>query len=359
MRSMLKNWLDQPVKSRARRAERREVPGLVAYHSEGVESLPDPVWNISATGMYLLTSTRWNLGNPVVVTLQRQGLPEEHVENRIQLKAQPVRWGSDGVGLLFLHTQGTTVKLWDGVPHANSEPIEPVEVVREFRVARAEALLRQICPAGGEQLSRALRSDVGSTRTESMIEIALRAEQMLQNGDEADRALIHPDVLKSILDHGAWAEIDWIRDMWSSLLMTSCNPDGRNRDGLEYAGLLGEMNANQTRVFNWVCGEAARHLAASGTTELEPIRCSVAQLKRIVGVGDMVRVEREVERLTDLGLLRKGTRRVYFDELEDQEMCPTRLAMELFARSHGQRQFVPEMFNVPAAVAQASMNAGD
>ncbi len=358
MRSILKHWLDQPVRSRAR-AERRAVPGLVAYHAEGDETLPDPVWNISASGMYLLTSTRWNLGTPVELTLQRQGLPEEHVENRIQLKAQPVRWGSDGVGLLFLHSQGTMVKLWDGVPRETTEPIEPVDVVREFRVARADAFLRRICPARGDQSSRALRHDVGSTRTESAIEIALRAERMMQSGDESDRALIHPDVLKPILDHGAWAEIDWIRDMWSSLLVTSCSPDGKDRDGLEYAGLLGEMNVNQTRVLNWVCGEAARSLAASGAAEPKGIRCSVAQLKRIVGVGDMVRVEWEVERLTDLGLLRKGTRRVYFDELEDQELCPTPTAMEFFARSHGQREFVPDMFKVSSLMGQASMTAGD
>lgn len=359
MRSLLKTWLDQPIMPRTGRAERREVPGLVAYHTEGADAQPDPVWNISATGMYLLTPTRWVLGSPVDLTLQRQGMPEEFAENRIALKAIPVRWGADGVGLSFQLAKGTAVKLWEGKSHDVADSIEPVDVVREFRVARAESFLKRICPSLGERVSRALRNDVGSIRTESVIEIALRADDAMTANGETGRKLIHPEVLRHILDHGSWAETDWMRALWTNLLVTSCTPAGTDAESLSFAELLSQMNPNQTRLLNWVCEMVAGQMSESGSAEPESIRCTVDQLKRVVGVGDLVRVERELEHLTELDLLKKRARRVYLDELDDLALCPTALAMEYYARSRGQREFAPVMFKVSPVVAQASLNSGD
>ena len=361
MRSQLKTWLDQPVMPRTGRAERREVPGLVAYHLEDSIALPDCVSNISATGMYLLTSTRWVLGSSVDLTLQRQGQPEEYAENRVQLRATPVRWGSDGVGLSFMHSKGTMVHLWDDNARKNTddEPIQPVDVVREFRVARAEAFLKRICPSLGDRASRALRNDVGSFRTESVIEIVLRADDAMTATGDTGRKLIHPEVLRHILENGSWAEIDWARGLWSNLLIASCSAAGTDRGSLNFAMLMSQMNVTQTRLFNWVGNEAARRMADSGSAEPEPVACGPDQLKRVTGIGDLVRVEREVERLAELGLVTAQPRATYFDQEDDLILRPTRLGMEFYARSRGQREFVPAMFKVSPVVAQASLNAGD
>lgn len=358
MRSSLKNWLDQPLISRVSRAERREVPGLIAYHYEGAAALPDLVCNISASGMYLRTSTRWVIGSPVELILQRQGQPETYAENRIVLKAKPVRWGPDGVGLTFLHSQGTDVHLWDRPAREASDPIEPVDVVREFRVARAEAFLRRICPTLGAQASRALRREVGSFRTENVIEIALRAEQSFSSSGTQGRTLIHPDVLRQILEHGSWADIDWTRGLWANLLLTSCSASGTDRASLNFAVLLSQMNLNQTRLLDWVCGESAKAMAESGATEPVPVECAADQLKRVTGVGDLVRVEREIDYLADLGMMKKRPRTTYFGEEESLTLAPTPLGMDFHLRSRGQREFIPEMFKVAPAVAQSSLNAG-
>lgn len=359
MRPSLKNWLDQPLISRKGRAERREVPGLVAYHFEGSTALPDPVSNISASGMYLLTATRWSLGEVIDLTLQRQGQPEEFVGNRIQMRATPVRWGADGVGLSFEHARGTQVHLWDGKAHDASEMVEPVEVVREFRVARAESFLRRICPTLGERASSALRNDVGSFRTESVIEIALRAERGLSAAEEMGRKLIHPDVLRQILDNGSWADLDWTRDLWSNLLISSCTAAGTDRGGLQFAVLLSQMNVNQSRLLDWICSESARRMAESGSSEPESVAYSADQLKMVTRIGDLVRVEREIDHLAELGLLKSRPRATYFDEEDDLVLCPTILGMEYHARSRGQRTFVPAAFSASPEIAHSSLTAGD
>ncbi len=359
MRSSLKGWLDQSVISRAMRAERREVPGLIAYHTEGSSALPDSVRNISASGMYLLTSARWSLGSAVDLTLQRHGKPEQYAENRVQMRAMPVRLGPDGIGLSFVQMKGARVRLWEDKFRETTEQIEPVDVVREFRVARAEAFLRRICPAVGDRASQALRSGVGSFRTESVIEIALRAEQSISSSDPAIRRRIHPDVLRQILENGSWAEVDWTRELWSNLLISSCSAAGTDRTGLEFTLLLSQMTLNQTRLLNWICGEASKQLAESGAAEPETVPCSKDRMKDVIGIGDLVRVEREVERLAELGLLKSHPRPTYFDDEDDLILCPTPLAMEFYARSRRQSESLAEMFKVSPVMGQASLSAGD
>jgi hypothetical protein len=100
----------EPVKSlwrgllgkERRKAERRAVPGLVAYYWDGGPPAPHPVREISLTGMYLLTAERWYLGTVVRMRLQQTETPGEDPDRSIAVHARAVRLGEDGVAMAFL-----------------------------------------------------------------------------------------------------------------------------------------------------------------------------------------------------------------------------------------------------------------
>ena len=85
-----------------RRAERRAVPGLVAYYVDGGPPVPHTVREISLTGMYLLTEQRWYLGTVVMMRLQQMDSNQDDSDHSIGVSARAVRWGTDGVGMAFL-----------------------------------------------------------------------------------------------------------------------------------------------------------------------------------------------------------------------------------------------------------------
>lgn len=85
-----------------RRAERRAVPGLVAYYWDGGPPAPHSVREISLTGMYLLTEERWYLGTVVMMRLQQMDSNQNDPAHAIAVPARAVRWGTDGVGMAFL-----------------------------------------------------------------------------------------------------------------------------------------------------------------------------------------------------------------------------------------------------------------
>jgi len=85
-----------------RRAERRAVPGLVAYYWDGGPPVRHPIREISLTGMYLLTEERWYLGTGVMMRLQQMDSNQDDPDHSIAVHARAVRWGTDGVGMAFL-----------------------------------------------------------------------------------------------------------------------------------------------------------------------------------------------------------------------------------------------------------------
>jgi uncharacterized membrane protein (UPF0127 family) len=85
-----------------RRAAREQWPRLVAYDWTGACIAVSAIRDISSTGMYLLTKQRWPIGTLVMMTLQRTDDVEETFEPAITVQTRVVRWGADGVGLLFV-----------------------------------------------------------------------------------------------------------------------------------------------------------------------------------------------------------------------------------------------------------------
>lgn len=100
-----KRFWRQLLGKERRKAERRPVPGLVAYFWDGGPPFPHPVREISLTGMYLLTEERWYLGTVVMMRLQQTETPDGDPNHSIAVHARAVRWGEDGVGMAFLPTQ--------------------------------------------------------------------------------------------------------------------------------------------------------------------------------------------------------------------------------------------------------------
>jgi hypothetical protein len=108
MVKVVPGWLKKLVSSDRRRKERIRVAGLVAHYWTGASPMAQDILDISATGSYLLTNERWYPGTVIKLTLQYgEGkenllLSESKLTSTVEIMAQVVRTGPDGVGLRFV-----------------------------------------------------------------------------------------------------------------------------------------------------------------------------------------------------------------------------------------------------------------
>jgi hypothetical protein len=101
-RGSLLSWIQNWLSSDRRRAPRHPLPGLVAYYWTGSTPRAYQIADISSTGFYVLTDERWFPGTMVLMTLQRTDSAGKNLDDSIAVQSRVVRWGSDGLGLVFV-----------------------------------------------------------------------------------------------------------------------------------------------------------------------------------------------------------------------------------------------------------------
>lgn len=331
------SWSDRSTLPHRERAERRPVPELSAYHWSGAGLKQEGVKNISSSGLYLVTQERWLPGESVSLTLQRKGPPETIADRRITLKTVAVRWGEDGVALSFVLPRDLEVRLWDSPLRCASEHTEPEDILREFRMAEAIAFLNHVCPSLTDEVRTLLREGLSNYRVASSVEISFKAQEMLSGSPGADKLRIHPKALLRILEDGSWAEAEWIQDLWAGLLSTSCTPDGKDESGLMYSGILSQLTPVHLRIFVAACTRAKKVVSGLGRLASRPLSCSTEEIMKITGSRDLLRIERDLEHLTDLGLLEKREKSAFYLAIDSETITPSPLGLQLYARCHGHR----------------------
>jgi hypothetical protein len=100
-----RGWLSRllsPEPSDARTSSRLPVAGLVAHFFTGGAPVAHEIRDVSATGLYVITTERWYPGTIVRMTLSKPDVGQSPAERSITIQAETMRWGNDGVGLRFV-----------------------------------------------------------------------------------------------------------------------------------------------------------------------------------------------------------------------------------------------------------------
>ncbi|HUB30883.1 MAG TPA: PilZ domain-containing protein [Terracidiphilus sp.] len=332
-----------------RRSERRASPDLAAYHWVGALAKQAPVRDISSTGVYLLTQERWAPGDTVSLTLQRKGPPEGNFDRRVVVQAKAVRTGEDGIAMSFVLPAGMDLRLWESPLKSAAEQTAPEDILREFRMAGALAFLRSISPTAIDDVERLLREGLSNFRVASAMEIALTAERILSFGPVPERMRAPASIVLRILEEGSWADAEATQHLWAGLLATSCSLSGTDESNLIFVNLLCQLTSTHVRLLTAACAKATKFVAGVERISSRPITLTARDMLHITGSRDLIRIHRDLEYLSDVGLLTAVVKTQSFSPIEGTQIAPTSLGMQLFARCNGYRGATQEPLDVPSS----------
>jgi hypothetical protein len=352
--NILRNWFQKAFpqeEARHARAERREVPGLEAIHWTGSSPGLDIVKNISASGMYLVTRERWPEGEVNPIRLVYPELVDESPDHQVTVETRAERWGEDGMGLSFVLPECMDLWLWksDGL-------IEPEDILSEFRLSRALAFLRRICPSASQELKLLFREGLGNLRAGHAIAIAHRAEIMLASEPEFHRMRAPESVVIRVIKEGSWADDPATQNLWAGILVTACTATGDDDSNLPYIDLLAEMATVDTRLYVEACSKATKIFATNGAVSAQPLMRTADEMIHLTGTKDLSKIDRNILQLSILGLLEPREKAKYFSFAQTANLTPTALGLELYARCQGHRGAPFEYY---AARENKPIGAGD
>lgn len=320
------------------RAERRTASGLAASYGLDSSFMPAKIKDISATGIYLSTEKRLSTGELITLVLEEQGAPENSADLQISLHARVARQGEDGIGLSFVLPPGLNPELWSVLVRNIVVLNDQREIAQMFRTLRTILFLSRICQAEAEQAILLLGGQLDADRTETLVRIALAAENRLASEPDADRMRAHPRLVASILEHGSWSRNQATTELWIGLLVSSCSVDAPDDSNQVFVKLLSQVMANQAKILVHACQRTLN--SASGDSPAPSVVLSAKEMVALTGESDLTKNAHDVANLFCLGLLEKQFKFNSYREIESFDITPNSLGLALFRHCRGDREKV-------------------
>lgn len=326
-------WLNpSAIDVEQRDSIRMPAKDLVAYVGSEGEQTKLEVGDISSSGVYLRTGERWEPGSKVALTLQRNGPLADTPEGHVEVEANTVRHGKDGVGLAFALPQGMHLDLWESAASGEAAHNGPDYIVHEMRLAQGLGLIRSLCPEAVEKASSMLRKDFSSVRIRDSLRLLELADKMLAKRAGRDALRAPAGLVLRILEMGSWASEPWTQELWAGLLVTSATADGNDQTNVELVETLSQLAPVHLRILELAsarCDESA----ASGAAEMPTF--TIRELTKLLDLSNQTKTLRSVGEMSERGLMTPAKRPLSDSADDNARTSVTALGMELHARCHG------------------------
>jgi hypothetical protein len=192
----------------------------------------------------------------------------------------------------------------------------------------ASEFLSRICLPAAEEFGLMIRDKVGAWRATNLISIAQKAEKKSAESSRKIEGSAHPRIVHTILENGSWTDDDVLQDMWAGILSASAIGNGADDENLIFINILSQLTISQAKIINYACQESRKGLSLGGWLMAGGIVVSLEELIEITGLKDQQRLDRELDHLRSLELIKGGFSR----NSRNAEITPLGLALHLFAK---------------------------
>lgn len=224
---------------------------------------------------------------------------------------------------------------------------DSVNTVTKGTVDGASAFLSRICLPAAEEFGLLLKDKVSSWRAKNAVEIANKAQNLIEKQLSSLVVSAHPRIIYSTIENGSWAEDDFMQSLWAGLLASSCTPDGKDESNIILINLLSQLTSSQAKIISHICQNAKTYKGRGGFIVSHLLYMEADELLQISGIEDIHQLDRELDHLRGLELINAG-----FDPNNLRaDVTPHSLCLQLFARSQG---YIGSPIDFYGAVAIAS-----
>jgi hypothetical protein len=230
---------------------------------------------------------------------------------------------------------------------------ESVNKVTDGAVNGASAFLSRICLPAAEEFGLLLKDKVSSWRAKNAVDIANKAQALLENQVENIVLHAHPRIVYSTIENGSWAESDFMQNLWAGLLASSCTESGKDESNLILINLLSQLTSSQAQLIDYICRNCKTFQTDAGWIGSLPLYMELDELAQIMGVDDIHQIDRELDHLRGSELISGG----FSPEHTRAEVSPHALCLNFYARSQGYVGNPCEFFNSPLMTEQEIRSA--
>jgi hypothetical protein len=107
------------------------------------------------------------------------------------------------------------------------------------------------------------------------------------------------------------------------------------------------------RILAAACTKSTKLITGPGALSSRPLTWKAADLMRYSGSHDLIKLDRELNYMADIGVIAPRVKSAFFQQMTDTTVAPTGLGLELYARCNGYRGAAQGFYGVPLTLAGA------
>lgn len=195
--------------------------------------------------------------------------------------------------------------------------------------------LNLVCaPALGE-FGQLVQDKVRNWRLNNVVKMLQKAEGKLEYIDGTLQVKSHPRVAISIIEKSSFIDDETVQNMWAGLFASSCTQDGEDDENLIFIDLLEKLTFSQAKLLNYSIKNCKKILFQNGLVIPDKFYMHCDDIKKLTGLKDIHRIDRELDYLRTLGLIDEQEGGFSTGNELMANMTPSYLALSLFVKSQG------------------------
>jgi len=219
---------------------------------------------------------------------------------------------------------------------------DSINVLTKAVVDGTSSFLSRICLPVAKEFGLLLQDHVRHWRAVNATKIVENAESIVNSQPDADKHHAQPRLISQIIEHGSWTDSAELQKMWSGLLASSCTINGSDDSNLIFIDTLSRLTLIEVRILEYACRECRKSVTQAGWLMAQDFRMSLEQLEICSGTSDFHRLDRELDHLRTLGLIKVG-----FDPFStNADLTPSAFALQMYARCNGWSGNLLEFFGL-------------
>ena len=136
------------------------------------------------------------------------------------------------------------------------------------------------------------------------------------------------------MENGSWSEHNELHEIWAGLLASSCDETGEDDSNLIFINIVAQMTVIQVKILNYACKHSEFILRKTGILSSNKLKVELSLLEEITNTNDLGRLDRELDHLRNLGILKELSGGLDTEHLI-ADISPSDMAIHLYARCQG------------------------
>lgn len=200
----------------------------------------------------------------------------------------------------------------------------------------ADLVTRMFGGVAGE-IGEHLRDKYANWRMGNIEKIAEKTILLLDaNSNDSINAVIPPRFAYQFIENASLAEADVLQNAWAGLLAAARTKDNNDESNLIFIHILSQLTSTEALLINNICKDAKTFKISNGlisaiTKEEDALLMDINQLQGITEIQDIHHLDRELDHLRSLELIRGG----FNPDGNLADVTPTALCLNLYMHCKG------------------------